>query len=119
MPGDSQKFDRYGNRSNVLAPMRSVTTEVVPNMTPSETDAPVLVRSRPLDGSETFPTNADIILTVDRQVMAGNGDIIVSNGSDTRTIATDDASQVFLMKLAVLQLVRLKIWLLILPIMSK
>ena len=41
-----------------------------------------------------FKIDNDIQFRFDETVVAGSRDIIISNGSDTRTIAIDDASQV-------------------------
>ena len=54
---------------------------------------PLLTGSNPGDDS-TFKIDNDIRLYFDEMVVAGSGDIIISNGSDTRTIDIDDTSQV-------------------------
>ena len=41
-----------------------------------------------------FKVDDDIVLFYDEQVIAGNGDIIISSENDTRRIDIDDASQV-------------------------
>ncbi len=48
---------------------------------------------QPFDES-TFKVENNLTLFFDETVMAGSGDIIISNGSDTRTIAIDDTNQV-------------------------
>ena len=48
----------------------------------------------PHDFFETFKADNDFVLTFDEPVIAGEGDIVISNGIDVRTIAIDDASQV-------------------------
>ena len=55
---------------------------------------PLLTESYPSDDSTYFEINEDINLYFDEVVVAGSGDIIISNGADTRIIAIDDASQV-------------------------
>ena len=55
---------------------------------------PFLVDSNPWDDSITFKVNSDIQLFFDEDVTAGNGDIVISNGTDTRTIDINDTSQV-------------------------
>lgn len=42
----------------------------------------------------TIKIDDNLVLSFDEAVMAGSGDIVISNGSDTRTIAINDASQV-------------------------
>lgn len=54
---------------------------------------PLLMQSRPWDGCFIGVDN-NIFLYFDETVVAGNGDIIISNGSDTRDIDINDASQV-------------------------
>ncbi len=56
--------------------------------------APILVESNPNDGDINFRVDENITLVFDEFVAAGSGKIIISNGTDTRTIAIDDASQV-------------------------
>lgn len=54
---------------------------------------PFLVWSNPQDDS-TLKLDDNITLYFDEEVAAGSGDIVISNGSDTRTISINDASQV-------------------------
>ncbi len=54
---------------------------------------PILISSNP-ENNSTIKTDGDIRLNFHEEVIAGNGDIIISNGSDTRTIATNDTNQV-------------------------
>jgi len=62
------------------------------NFTTTPTD-PFLTFSEPFNGS-THQVNNDIELFFNETVVAGSGNIIISNGSDTRTIDVTDASQV-------------------------
>jgi methionine-rich copper-binding protein CopC len=55
---------------------------------------PLLYGSNPWDDSTEFQVDSNIELYFDETVIAGSGDIIISNGTDTRTIAINDASQV-------------------------
>ncbi len=55
---------------------------------------PLLVRSNPNEYVTEFKTDDDIWLHFDETVMAGSGDIIISNGIDTRIIDINDTSQV-------------------------
>lgn len=56
---------------------------------------PLLTHSSPKTGAD-IKVNNNIQLWFDEKVMIGNGNIVISNGTDTRTIAIDDASQVHL-----------------------
>jgi len=59
------------------------------------TSEPFLSSSTPWDNSIDFPADNNITLAFNEEVRAGsNGNIVISNGSDTRTIAINDASQV-------------------------
>ncbi|PTQ77013.1 Ig-like domain-containing protein [Nitrosomonas oligotropha] len=59
------------------------------------TSEPRLSSSNPADDSSDFQVNGDIQLSFNEIIQAGSsGNIVISNGSDTRTIATNDASQV-------------------------
>ncbi|MDV6347255.1 Ig-like domain-containing protein [Nitrosomonas sp. Is35] len=59
------------------------------------TSEPLLSSSTPWDGSTDFPADNNITLAFNEEVQAGSsGNIVISNGSDTRTIAINDASQV-------------------------
>lgn len=58
-------------------------------------DAPYLAHSQPLDGSTNFRVNQNIVLQLySGAVTAGSGDIVISNGTDTRVIDIDDSEQV-------------------------
>jgi methionine-rich copper-binding protein CopC len=56
--------------------------------------APILTSSNPNNGDTDFRVYENIELFFDETVAAGSGNILISNGTDTRTIAIDDASQV-------------------------
>jgi len=59
------------------------------------TGEPRLTWSTPGDDTNNFPADNNITLAFNEEVQAGsNGNIVISNGSDTRTIAINDASQV-------------------------
>ena len=56
--------------------------------------SPTLVSSSPATGT-TGVTSSRIVLTFSEPVVAGNGNIVISNGSgDTRTLSVKDATQV-------------------------
>lgn len=58
-------------------------------------DAPKLVKSSPADDATQVTIDSNVVLTFDENVMAGVGDIIVSDGGgDNRVIAVTDTNQV-------------------------
>ena len=57
---------------------------------PPDTISPTLSSSNPADDAINVDASADIILTFSETVVAGSGNIVISNGSDTRTIAVTD-----------------------------
>lgn len=80
---DGQGGSINATQSFLLAPVLDVT-------------APLLVNSEPPDDSTEFQVSNDIVLYFDEAITVGMGDIIISNGSDTHTIAVDDPDQVTL-----------------------
>ena len=65
-----------------------ITTNAVNNFNPT------LIYSDPFDGETTFKFDQAITLNFNEIVAAGSGNVLISNGSDTRTIAINDKSQV-------------------------
>jgi hypothetical protein len=61
---------------------------------PADTTPPTLDSSIPIDGSTSFLLDSNIILTFSENIQAGSGNIVISNGTDTRTISVTDSSQV-------------------------
>ena len=59
-----------------------------------DTTAPTLSSSTPADNASDVPRGDNIILTFDDDVQAGNGNIVISGGLDTRTISVTDGSQI-------------------------
>ena len=59
-----------------------------------DTAAPTLSSSTPDDEDTGFQVNDDIVLSFSEDVQAGTGNIVISDGSDTRTIDITDGSQV-------------------------
>jgi uncharacterized protein YjiK len=55
--------------------------------------APTLTASAPVDGA-TGIVGSHLTLTFNEVVQAGTGDIVISNGSDTRTVSIADTTQV-------------------------
>ena len=64
------------------------------NKTAAATPQPVLISSNPANGSSDFKADADIELHFNEAVRAGTGNLVLSNGIDTRKIALDDKNQV-------------------------
>ena len=58
------------------------------------TASPLLIYSDPMDEFTEFQVDSHIYLAFDEMVVAGSGAIIISNGTDTRTIDVNDTSQV-------------------------
>ncbi|WP_292995749.1 Ig-like domain-containing protein [Nitrosomonas sp.] len=69
------------------------TSDATPLNYTSVASNPLLVWSNPQDDS-TLKLDDNITLYFDEEVAAGSGNIVISNGFDTRTIAIHDASQV-------------------------
>jgi methionine-rich copper-binding protein CopC len=59
-----------------------------------DTAAPTLSSSTPDDEDTGFQVGDDIVLSFSEDVQAGTGNIVISDGSDTRTIDITDGSQV-------------------------
>ena len=63
-------------------------------MTTIDKTAPKLVSSTPKVDGTAVKVAQNIVLTFDKVIKAGTGNITISNGNDTRTIAITDKSQV-------------------------
>ena len=59
-----------------------------------DTLAPTLSSSTPADNTAAVLVGSNIVLTFTENVAAGTGNIVISDGSDTRTIAVGDAQVV-------------------------
>jgi hypothetical protein len=59
-----------------------------------DTKAPQLSSISPLDNGLNIAKSSNIVLTFDEKVIAGTGNLVVSNGTDTQTISVKDATQV-------------------------
>jgi regulator of protease activity HflC (stomatin/prohibitin superfamily) len=59
-----------------------------------DTKAPQLSSISPLDNGINIAKGSNIVLTFDEKVIAGTGNLVVSNGTDTQTISVKDATQV-------------------------
>ena len=64
------------------------------NFTTLDMIAPTLVGSTPADDVSGVGLDSNVILTFSENVKAGTGNIVLSSGTDTRTIAITDSSQV-------------------------
>lgn len=74
-------------------PYAGIDDETILNFVTVPSD-PLLISSNPQDDAVDFQSDSDITLRFDEQVQAGQGSIILSNGSDTRVIDIQDSSQV-------------------------
>ena len=79
----------------------AVAANLAANSTPSpvlaitiDTTAPALSSSTPSDNATAVLVGNNIVLTFSENVVAGAGNIVISDGTDTRTIAVGDATQV-------------------------
>ncbi|MBF0099021.1 MAG: FG-GAP repeat protein, partial [Magnetococcales bacterium] len=83
-------------------PIRAVQTDVAGNssaasavlLVTQDATAPTLLSSSPADNATDIATSSNIVLTFSENVLAGSGNIVISNGSDIRTIAMSDSTQV-------------------------
>jgi Ca2+-binding RTX toxin-like protein/methionine-rich copper-binding protein CopC len=66
------------------------------NFTTADTQAPTLISSTPADNATAVAVDSNIVLTFSELVQIYTGNIVISNGTDTRTIAVSDSSQVIL-----------------------
>ncbi len=75
--------------------LQSSATKVdatTPAAAPSDTSAPTLASSTPADDAIGVAVGSNIVLTFSENIQAGNGNIVISNGTgDTRTIPVGDA----------------------------
>ncbi len=61
------------------------------NFSTPDTLAPTLASSTPADNATAVAIGSNIVLTFSEAVQKGTGNIVISNGTDTRTIAVGDA----------------------------
>jgi len=59
-----------------------------------DTTVPTLSSSNPADNSADVDPTGNIVLTFSENITAGSGNIVISNGVDTRTISISDATQI-------------------------
>ncbi|CAD5371029.1 hypothetical protein RA210_U140033 [Rubrivivax sp. A210] len=71
-----------------------VDTDITRNITAPVDTAPTLVNSSPADNATGVTAASNIVLTFSEAIVAGTGNIVISNGTDTRTISVTDTSQV-------------------------
>ena len=55
-----------------------------------DTIAPTLINSTPADDTIAVLVGSNVVLTFDEAVVAGTGNIVISDGSDTRIIPVND-----------------------------
>ena len=59
-----------------------------------DTLAPILSSSTPADNATAVEITSNLVLNFSEAVQAGTGNIVISNGNDTRTLSITDTSQV-------------------------
>jgi hypothetical protein len=79
-----------------LNPFPGITNSTTLNFTISDTVAPTLTASTPSDNATSVAKGSNLILTFSEVVQAGTGNIILSNGTDIRTIPISDTNQITL-----------------------
>ena len=80
--------------NNAYAGISNATTLNFSTPNPPDTSAPTLTSSTPADDASAIAVDNNIVLTFNEVVAKGAGNIIISDGTDTRTIAIDDTTQV-------------------------
>ncbi|NOT85142.1 MAG: Ig-like domain-containing protein [Methylococcaceae bacterium] len=82
--------DNAGNKVAAVMDTSALTFTTAVDKT-----APLPLSVTPSNHAEQVQVSSDIVATFNERIMAGNGNIIISNGQgDTRTIAAGDVSQV-------------------------
>ncbi|MEQ1674782.1 MAG: Ig-like domain-containing protein, partial [Candidatus Nitrotoga sp.] len=61
---------------------------------PATSNGPLLVSSTPVDNSNSFAEGGAIVLTFNKAVQMGSGNIVINGGTDVRIIPVTDISQV-------------------------
>jgi VCBS repeat-containing protein len=79
---------------NAYAGITDATTFHFTTAGVSDTTAPTLSSSTPADNATAVAVGSNLVLTFSEAVQAGTGNIVISNGTDTRTISVTDATQV-------------------------
>ncbi|AMO25299.1 hypothetical protein UC35_06740 [Ramlibacter tataouinensis] len=82
--------DSLGNTAPAVASTSTFSFTAAGSL---DSTPPTLVSTSPVDNA-TGITSSRILLNFNERVVAGSGNIIISNGTDTRTIAVGDATQV-------------------------
>jgi uncharacterized protein YjiK len=82
--------DAAGNNAPALSNAAQISFTTVGVL---DTAAPLLVSTSPLNNA-TGVTSSRILLNFNEAVIAGTGSIVISNGTDTRTINVTDTTQV-------------------------
>ena len=71
----------------------SLSTENYQIIWETTNSMPLIVGSYPIDGGN-IKSDQPIVLRFDEKIMAGSGDLVLSNGTDHRSIAMTDSNQV-------------------------
>ena len=77
--------DAAGNESSAFTTAIAQTSDTI------DANTPVISGSNPADDATAVAIGSNIVLTFNEAVAAGTGNIVISDGSDTRTIAVGDA----------------------------
>ena len=84
--------DAAGNAFAGINETTAFNFSTIENVPPKiENLPPKLVSITPADDSLNIAKDSNIVLTFDENVVAGKGNFVISNGSDTRTISVTDA----------------------------
>ena len=89
---NSQTYEIYNDTAS--ATQLLVDTDITRNITVPVDVPPTLVSSSPSDNATGVTAASNIVLTFSEAIVAGTGNIVISNGTDTRTISVTDTSQV-------------------------
>ncbi len=79
---------------DVVKPVVPVVVPVVPVVIEIDKIAPTLTSSSPTDNGVNVLIGANLVLTFNETIKAGSGNIIISNGTDIRTISIADKTQI-------------------------
>ena len=93
-PPASVQIDWTFSDSDSSGALSATGSTIVTIVSVADTTAPTLFSATPSDNAMSVPVGSDFILTFNENVKVGTGSIVISNGTDVRTIAVTDSSQV-------------------------
>ncbi|MDO9226595.1 MAG: Ig-like domain-containing protein, partial [Pseudomonadota bacterium] len=94
-PTDSGANNVYDVTVQVSDGLTTDTQNIAVTVTDADEIAPTLSTSTPADDATAVAVGSNIVLTFNENVVAGTGNIVISNGTDTRTIPVGDAQVTF------------------------